>query len=114
MGDKNVNTEDLVDPAPVESEADAEAVSKISEQRTNAAIKATGIQDGSWQVKVGRIMTGAKSPRYKTIKGVTYEWRAKPSDSVSLGDVASDTYASFNDQFSNMDALINNLNPFKD
>ena len=110
----NANTEDLVDPAPVESEADVEAVSKISEQRTNAAIKATGIQDGSWQVKVGPIRTGAKSPRYKTVEGVTYEWRAKPSGSTSLGDVASDTYTSFNDQFSNMDALINNLNPFKD
>ena len=110
----NANTEALVDPAPVESEADAEAVSKISEQRTNAAIKATGIQDGSWQVKVGPIRTGAKSARYKTVKGVTYEWRAKSSGSTSLGDVASDTYDSFNDQFSNMDALINNLNPFKD
>ena len=110
----NVNTEDLVDPAPVESEADAEAVSKISEQRTNAAIKATGIQDGSWQVKVGPIRTGAKSARYKTVEGVTYEWRAKASGSTSLGDVASDTYQSFRDQFSNMDELINNLNPFKD
>ena len=110
----NANTEALVDPAPVESKADAEAVSKISEQRTNAAIKATGIQDGSWQVKVGPIRTGAKSARYKTVEGVTYEWRAKSSGSTSLGDVASDTYDSFNDQFSNMDALINNLNPFKD
>ena len=110
----NANTEDLVDPAPVESEADAEAVSKISEQRTNAAIKATGIQDGSWQVKVGPIRTGAKSARYKTVEGVTYEWRAKASGSTSLGDVASDTYQSFRDQFSNVDELINNLNPFKD
>ena len=94
-------------------EATPEALEKISEKRTNAAIKATGITEGSWQVKNGPVRDNPQSAKYKMVDGVRYEWKAKDSGSVSLGDVTSEAYQSFTDQFSSLDTLIDSLNPFK-
>ena len=109
----NANTQDLVQEQVVE-EATPEALEKISEQRTNAAIKATGITEGSWQVKNGPMRAGdnPQSAKYKMVDGVRYEWKAKDSGPVTLGAVASDAYQSFADNFSNMDSLIDSLNPY--
>lgn len=109
----NANTQDLVQEQVVE-EATPEALEKISEQRTNAAIKATGITEGSWQVKNGPIRAGdnPQSAKYKMVDGVRYEWKAKDSGPVTLGAVASDAYQSFADNFSGMDSLIDSLNPY--
>ena len=110
----NADTEDLVKENVVE-EAAPEALEKISEKRTQAAIKATGITEGSWQVKNGPIRAGdsPQSAKYKMVDGVRYEWKAKDSGPVTLGAVASDAYQSFADNFSNMDSLIDSLNPYK-
>jgi len=108
----NNNTESLVEETIVE-EAPQEALEKISEKRTEAAIKATGITEGSWQIKNGPVRDNPQSAKYKMVDGVRYEWKAKNSGATSLGDITSEAYQSYTDQFSSLDALIDNLNPFK-
>jgi hypothetical protein len=110
----NDNTESLIEETIVE-EAPQEALEQISNKRTEAAIKATGITEGSWQIKNGPFRTGQNknSAKYKQVDGVYYEWKAKDSGAVTLGAIASDAYQSFAENFSSMDSLIDNLNPYK-
>ena len=109
----NNNTESLIEDTIVE-EAPQEALEQISNKRTEAAIKATGITEGSWQIKTGPFRAGQNknSAKYKQVDGVYYEWKAKDSGAVTLGAIASDAYQSFAENFSSMDSLIDNLNPY--
>lgn len=107
----NPNTESLVEETEV---APTEVTQQISEQRTQAAIKATGITDGSWQPKVGPFRAGQNknSAKYKLVDGVYYEWKSNENTDNSLGALISSGYQSYTDMYSSVDALIDELNPY--
>jgi len=101
---------------PAEATVETTDISeKISEQRTTAAIKATGITDGSWQEKSGPMRNNMKTmAKYKEVDGVWYEWKADNPEDNSLGNLIETGYQSVQGSLSEVDRLIDSLNPFKD